>query len=53
MSSDSLMRLRRRGAGGENDRFGGVSLIASQSEMSSGFFKMPNFVVGEGKTERF
>ena len=41
------------GAGGENDRFGGISLIAGQSEMSSGFFKMPNFVVGEGKTERF
>ena len=41
------------GAGGENHRFGGISLIAGQSEMSSGFFKMPNFVVGEGKTERF
>ena len=41
------------GAGGENHGFGGISLIAGQSEMSSGFFKMPNFVVGEGKTERF
>ena len=41
------------GAGGENDGFGGVSLIASQSEMGSGFFKMLNFIVGKGKTERF
>ena len=41
------------GAGGENYGFGGISLIASQSEMSSGFFEMGNFVVGEGKTERF
>ena len=41
------------GAGGENDRFGGISLIAGQSEMSSGFFEMGNFVVSERKTERF
>ena len=41
------------GAGGENYRFGGIGLIAGQSEMSSGFFKMPNFVVSERKTERF
>ena len=40
------------GAGSENDGFGGVSLIASQSEVSGGFFEMSNFVVGEGKTER-
>ena len=40
------------GAGGENDGFGSISLIAGQSEMSSGFFEMGNFVVGEGKTER-
>ena len=37
------------GAGGENDGFGGVSLIASESEMGGGFFEMLNFVVGEGK----
>ena len=41
------------GAGGENDRFGGVGLIASESEMCGGFFKMFNLVVGEGKTEGF
>ena len=41
------------GAGSENDRFGGISLIAGQSEMGSGFFEMVNFVVGERKTERF
>ena len=41
------------GAGGENDGFGGISLIAGQSEIGSGFFEMVNFVVGEGKTERF
>ena len=41
------------GASGENDRFGGISLIASQSEVSGGFFKMLNFIVGEGKIERF
>ena len=41
------------GAGGENYGFGDISLIAGQSEMSSGFFKMPNFVVDEGKTKRF
>ena len=40
------------GAGSENHGFGGISLIAGQSEMSSGFFEMGNFVVGEGKTER-
>ena len=40
-------------AGSENDGFGGVSLIASESEMGGGFFKMLNFVVSEGKTERF
>ena len=41
------------GAGGENDRFSGVGLIASESEMGGGFFKMFNLVVGEGKTEGF
>ena len=41
------------GAGGENDGFGGISLIAGQSEMVSGFFEMGNFIVSEGKTERF
>ena len=41
------------GAGSENHRFGGISLIAGQSEMGGGFFEMGNFVVGEGKTERF
>ena len=40
------------GAGSENHGFGGISLIAGQSEMSSGFFEMGNFVVGDGKTER-
>ena len=40
------------GAGSENHRFGGISLIAGQSEMGGGFFEMGNFVVGEGKTER-
>ena len=43
----------RSGAGGENNGFGGISLIASESEMRGGFFEMLNFVVGEGKTERF
>ena len=42
-----------RSACGENYGFGGISLIASQSEMGSGFFKMLNFIVGKGKTERF
>ena len=42
-----------RSACGENDRFSGVGLIASESEMCGGFFEMLNFVVGEGKTERF
>lgn len=42
-----------RSAGGENDGFGGVSLIAGQSEMSGSFFEMGNFVVGEGKAEGF
>ena len=42
----------RSGAGGENDGFGGISLIASESEMCGGFFEMFNFVIGEGKTER-
>ena len=41
------------GAGGENHGFGDISLIANQSEMGSGFFKMLNFIVGKGKTERF
>ena len=41
------------GAGGENDRFSGVGLIASESEMCGGFFKMFNLIVGEGKTEGF
>ncbi len=40
------------GAGGENNGFSGIGLIASQSEVSGGFFEMSNFVVGEGKTER-
>ena len=40
------------GAGSENYGFGGISLIAGQSEMSGSFFKMLDFVVGEGKTER-
>ena len=35
------------GAGGENDGFGGISLVAGQSEMSSGFFEMGNFIVGK------
>ena len=42
-----------RSACGENDRFSGVGLIASESEMCGGFFKMFNPVVGEGKTEGF
>ena len=41
------------GAGSENDGFSSIGLIASQSEMSGGFFKMLNFIVGERKTERF
>ena len=41
------------GAGGENHGFGGISLIAGQSEMGSGFFEMLNFIVSERKTERF
>ena len=41
------------GAGSENHGFGGVGLIASESEMCDGFFKMFNLVVGEGKTEGF
>ena len=41
------------GAGSENHGFGGVGLIASQSEMGSGFFKMLNFIVSERKAERF
>ena len=40
------------GAGSENDGFGGVSLIASESKMGGGFFEMLNFIVGEGKIER-
>ena len=40
------------GAGSENNGFSSIGLIAGQSEMSGGFFKMLNFVVGEGKTER-
>ena len=42
----------RRGAGSENNGFGSIGLIASESEVSGGFFEMLNFVVGEGKTER-
>ena len=42
-----------RSAGGENDRFSSVGLIASESELCGCFFKMFNLVVGEGKTERF
>ena len=41
------------GAGSENDGFGSVGLIASESEMCGGFFEMLNFVVGEGKAEGF
>ena len=41
------------GAGGENHGFGGISLIAGQSEMGGGFFEMFNFVVSERKAERF
>ena len=41
------------GAGGENHGFGSISLVAGQSEMGSGFFEMSNFIVSEGKTERF
>ena len=41
------------GAGSENHRFGGISLIAGQSEMGGGFFEMFNFVVSERKAERF
>ena len=41
------------GAGGENHGFSGISLIADQSEMGSGFFEMGNFVVSERKAERF
>ena len=46
------IKATRGGAGSENHRFGGISLIAGQSEMGGGFFEMGNFVVGEGKTER-
>ena len=42
----------RSGAGGENDGFGNISLIASESKMCGGLFEMFNFVVGEGKAER-
>ena len=42
----------RSGAGGEDDGFSSISLIASESEMCGGFFEMFNFVVGKGKTER-
>lgn len=42
-----------RGAGSENHGFSGISLIADQSEMGSGFFEMGNFVVSERKAERF
>ena len=41
------------GAGSENNGFGSIGLIASESEMCGGFFKMFNLVVGEGKTEGF
>ena len=41
------------GAGSENHGFSGISLIAGQSEMGSGFFEMVNFIVSERKTERF
>ena len=41
------------GAGSENDGFGGISLIAGQSEMSSGFFEVINFIVSKRKTEGF
>ena len=43
----------RSGTGSENHGFSGISLIANESEMGGVFFKMLNFVVGEGKTERF
>ena len=35
------------GAGSENHGFGGISLIASESKVSGGFFEMFNFVVGK------
>ena len=41
------------GAGSENDGFGSIGLITSESEMRGGFFEMLNFVVGEGKAEGF
>ena len=40
------------GAGSEDGRFSGISLIASESEMCGGFFEMLDFVVGKGKPER-
>ena len=40
------------GAGSEDDRFSGISLIASESEMCGCFFEMLDFVVGKGKPER-
>ena len=46
------IKATRSGAGSENNGFGSIGLIASESEMSGGFFKMFNFIVGEGKTER-
>ena len=41
------------GAGSENHGFSGISLIASQSEMGSGFFEVINFIVSKRKTEGF
>ena len=41
------------GAGSENHGFSGISLIAGQSEMGSGFFEVINFIVSKRKTEGF
>ena len=46
------IKATRSGAGSENHGFSSIDLIASESEMCGGFFKMFYFVVGEGKTER-
>ena len=53
LSFVNKIETARRGAGSENDGFGSIGLIASESEMCGGFFEMFNFVVGEGKAERF
>ena len=41
------------GAGSEKHGFSGISLIAGQSEMGSGFFEVINFIVSKRKTEGF